>query len=201
MLKTTEYFPAKGNHENRSRFYFDTFPNINYKEWYAFDREGIHFIVLDSSSDLQPGSPQYTWLLKVLKRKNREVKFKIVIFHHPIFTLGGGNQDEKIIGPILIPLFKKYGVSAVFSGHSHNYQRFLYAGIPYVVTGGGGATLQDFVRDSVYIQSFSKAYHFCLITPGKDVLKVKVFDVNLRLLDEFEILPRSFPLDESPAIQ
>jgi hypothetical protein len=32
-------------------------------------------------------------------------------------------------------------VDAVFSGHNHIYERYLYNGIHYLVTGGGGAHL------------------------------------------------------------
>ena len=37
------------------------------------------------------------------------------------------------------PLFMKYGVDVVFSGHHHAYQRISRNGIMYVVSGGGGA--------------------------------------------------------------
>jgi hypothetical protein len=40
-----------------------------------------------------------------------------------------------------VPLFERHGVRLVLNGHDHNYQRFDTAGITYVITGGGGASL------------------------------------------------------------
>src|SRR5690606_5790505 len=39
------------------------------------------------------------------------------------------------------PLFEKYGVSALFSGHDHVYSRAEHNGVRYFVSGGGGAPL------------------------------------------------------------
>ena len=126
LLKTADYFPSLGNHEKDSPLYFDNFPFLNHKRWYSVEREGIHFIVLDSNFDLRPGSDQNNWLVSDLESIKEDAKFKIVIFHHPIFDVGFHKADVKKLKPILLPLFQKYRVCAVFSGHDHNYQRFEY---------------------------------------------------------------------------
>jgi 3',5'-cyclic AMP phosphodiesterase CpdA len=150
---------------------------------------GIHFTVLDSNSDLRRGSEQYRWLESDLSKAGRETRLKVVLLHHPLYSVGSHQEDEKGLRPILIPLFIRYGVSAVFSGHDHNYQRFMQDGIYYIVTGGGGAALYDRTRESPYLNKFSKTYHFCLLSPTEDNLKVSVFDADLNKLDEFDIHP------------
>jgi len=55
LLKTAEYFPALGNHEKESTLYFNNFPSLNGRRWYSVDRQGIHFVILDSNSDMRPG--------------------------------------------------------------------------------------------------------------------------------------------------
>jgi len=188
LLKTAEYFPALGNHENDSPLYFANFPLLRHQRWYAVEREGIHFIVLDSNSSLAPGSKQYKWLESDLKRAQRRVKFKIALFHHPLFGVGQGHgEDEKRLKPILLPLFQKYGVSVVFSGHEHSYQRFSYQGMYFIVTGGGGSRLRDQARASPYLQEFKKAYHFCLLAPGNDFLSIRVIDVDANIIDDFKV--------------
>ena len=188
LLKTAEYFPALGNHEKDSPLYFANFPFLNHKRWYAVEREGIHFIVLDSNSSLVPGSQQYKWLESDLRRVQDRVKFKIALFHHPLFGVGDGHgEDEKRLRPILLPLFQKYGVSVVFSGHEHSYQRFAYQGIYFIVTGGGGGRLRDQARASPYLQKFKKAYHFCLLAPGNDFLRIRVIDVDANIIDDFKV--------------
>ena len=193
LLKTAEYFPALGNHEKESQLYFDNFPLLNHKRWYSVEREGIHFIVLDSNSDLSSGSSQYSWLISDLKNIKRDIKFKIAVFHHPIFDVSLHEADEKNLKTVLLPLFKKYGVCAVFSGHDHNYQRFEYEGIYFIVTGGGGADLREQFRESPYLQKFEKAYHFCLLSPGADFLRVRIIGIDSNTIDDFTIPSAKWP--------
>lgn len=187
LLKSTRYFPALGNHENGSPLYFNNFPFLNNRRWYAVEYEGIHFVVLDSNSDLRPGSDQYNWLVSNLESIKGNIKFKIAIFHHPIFDVGSHKSDEKGIGPALLPLFQKHGICAVFSGHDHNYQRFKYNGIYFIVTGGGGSRIYDQTGTSPYLQKFEKTYHFCLISPQNNSLRITVIGIDSRIIDDFTI--------------
>lgn len=187
LLKTAEYFPALGNHEKDSPLYFDNFPFLNHRRWYSVERAGIHFAVLDSNSSLSPGSEQYNWLNSDLNSVKDNIKFKIVLCHHPFFSVGPHIEDEKGIRAVLLPVFEKYKVCAVFSGHNHNYQRFKYGGIDFIVTGGGGSQLTDRDRASPYLKKFFKAYHFCLLSTGNDLLRIRVIDVNLNMIDDFNV--------------
>ena len=187
LLKTADYFPVLGNHEEDSPLYFDNFPFFNHSRWYSVEREGIHFIVLDSDFDLSFGSNQYSWLVSDLESIKGDIKFKVVIFHHPIFDVGLHKADEKNLKPILLPLFQKYGVCAAFSGHDHNYQRFEYEGIYFIVTGGGGAGLYWQLRTSPYLQKFERTYHFCLLSPGTDFLRIRIIGIDSRIIDDFTI--------------
>jgi len=199
LLKTADFFPAFGNHEEESPLAFNNFPFLNHKRWYSVEREGIHFIVLDSNADLRSGSDQYNWLISDLKSVKGEVKFKIAIFHHPIFDVGFHRSDAKRLKPILLPLFKKYGICAVFSGHDHNYQRFEYEGIYFIVTGGGGGNLYwrwRFWRNP-YLQKFVRTHHFCLISPGADFLRIRIIGIDLRTIDDFTI-PSANPPHKEP---
>ena len=200
LLNTAEYYPALGNHENDSPLYFKNFPRIHNQRWYSVEREGIHFIVLDSNFDLQKGSEQYRWLESDLRGVSADTKFKIAIFHHPIFSVGPHLEDEKGLKHILLPLFEEHGVRAVFSGHNHNYQRFKYHGIDFIVTGGGGSHLLDRKRSSPYLKKFVKAYHFCLISAENGYLDVRVIDTGLNVIDGFSILQKSSEDPEEAAL-
>ncbi len=188
LMPVTEYFPALGNHEFDSPLYFEQFPRLNGRRWYSVDREGIHFTILDSNSDLSPGSEQYKWLEKDLSAASGKDAVKALLFHHPLFDVSEKHKaDEKNLRPALMPLIEKYGVSAVFCGHSHDYQRYNYQGVYFVVTGGGGSTLYGRERDDPYLQKFAKAYHFCVLTAGKTAVKVKVIDADSNVIDIFEV--------------
>jgi Calcineurin-like phosphoesterase len=99
------------------------------------------------------GSPQYQWLEKELQSQEfQQAKYKIVMFHHPVHTLGGNivppytdpvakieyapdgtlksvryeypKKDDYIIRD-LMPLLEIAGVQFVFYGHSHLWNRFV----------------------------------------------------------------------------
>jgi len=188
LIKTTEYYPCLGNHEYDSPLYFEQFPFLKGRRWYSVDRAGIHFTILDSNSPLSLDSDQYQWLKWDLGGTREGVRYKIVIFHHPLFNVGERHApDEKNIRYVLLPLFEKYGVDAVFNGHEHNYQRLEYEGIIFIITGGGGAQLSGQARGVPYLKKFKKAYHFCIMTPGNNGIRIRVRDVDQNLIDEFLI--------------
>ena len=191
LLKTTEYFPALGNHEYDSPLYFENFRFLHNRRWYSVNRMGIHFVILDSNSRLDLESEQYKWLESDLAVLGRLTQFTIVIFHHPLFDVGERHKsDEKKLKFILLPLFEYYKISAVFSGHSHDYQRFEYNGIYFIVTGGGGSNLDSQSRTDPYLQKFGLTYHFCLLIPENGFLRVRIIDIGSNRIDDFKIPAR-----------
>lgn len=190
LLSSTNYYPALGNHEMDSPLYFKNFPYLYGARWYSVEEEGIHFVVLDSNSDLRPGSAQHLWLQEDLSGVSEDVRYRIALFHHPLFSSGYHQEDEKNVRDILLPLFQEYGVCAVFSGHDHNYERLEYEGIVFVVTGGGGSALRDQARTSPYSKKFLKEYHFCLLSVIPEGVEVKVIDSNHNEIDRFLVEPK-----------
>jgi len=191
LMNISEYFPALGNHERNSPLYFQNFPQINNQHWYMVKRCGIYFIILDSNSAFIQDSPQYRWLKSQLEKIKSESKFIILIFHHPLFDVGSSHHDdEKNLRPVLLPLIKQYNIKAVFCGHSHNYQRFKYLNTYFIVTGGGGSYLVKQSRNSPYLQKFLATFHFCLLTPQKEALEVKVIDLEGNIIDKFVVYPK-----------
>lgn len=183
LIKTAEFYPALGNHENDSRLFFENFDLPNNERWYSVEVKSIHFIVLDSNSDITKGSEQYQWLETDLQNIGGRTKFVIALFHHPPFSVGPHGGDEKGLRKTIVPLFEKYGVDMVFNGHTHAYERTLYNHTYYIVTGGGGAPLHDKVRTSSHNQVFIKAHHFCRLTVRDTLLTLCVIDVDLNLID------------------
>lgn len=187
LLSSTEYYPALGNHERSSHLYFKNFPVVKGRHWYSVNREGIHFIVLDSNVALKPGSLQYRWLEDDLKEARRQGLFPVAIFHHPLFDVGRHQADEKGQRPYLLPLFNKFGLKLAFSGHDHSYQRFASGGFTQIVTGGGGSHLDHQYREDPALVKFKRAFHFCLLSMEKNACRVRVYDIDGDLIDEFFI--------------
>ena len=187
LRKKAEFYPVMGNHEKNAKIPFLDPKMFEDKTWYSLERCGMHFIVLDSNCDLSVDSTQYIWLETELKRMREDKKPIIVLMHNPIFSVGKFANAGSNLKDSLAPLFEKYRVTAVFSGHDHNYQRFLYRRIYYIVTGGGGAPLHWRSAKSRFNQKFIEAHHFCTVSIIKNRLAIGVYDIDSKLIDRFEI--------------
>ncbi len=145
LLGNTVLYPSPGNHERQAPQYFDFFAARSH---YSFNWGGVHVAVLNSDIGAVPKerreefwTEQKRWLDDDLASAAK-ADFRFVVLHHPPFSaMGRRGPNEQ--SRELIPTFEKRGVSIVFAGHDHNYQRHVKDGIQYIVTGGGGAPLYD----------------------------------------------------------
>jgi hypothetical protein len=150
-LRDNVYFPALGNHDRQGqgrtadtyRSYFSVPENGGETErYYAFTYASARFIVLDSNEYSFALTDQTAWLEHELAaaREDQAIKHIFVVMHHPPFSISlhGGNVDLR---ERWTPLFEKYNVTCVFSGHDHVYERAEHNALRYFVTGGGGAPL------------------------------------------------------------
>jgi len=107
---------------------------------YYLDIQGVRMISLNSNEKLQE---QAAWLDKVLAENSS--RWVLVTFHHPIFSTKG-NRDNPELRELLQPIFDKYGVDMVLTGHDHAYGR------TNVVT---GTNVQAGKAGTVYVVSVS----------------------------------------------
>lgn len=183
---TSNFFVAAGNHEKESQLYYDNFNLPGNEKWYSWDKGEAHFIVLNTNLDISSDSEQYQWLENDLNLASSK-KFKIVITHHPFLSVGQHEEENNNFSVELNNFLLRKGVSAVFSGHEHNYERFIYHDINYVITGGGGALLHDKFSDSEYLQKFAKVNNYCLLLIKENEITTKVFDIDGKEIDTFII--------------
>lgn len=187
LREKSSFYPALGNHEYNSIYYFDNFDLPNNERWYSVIVAGVKFIVLDSNFDLKPGSVQYDWLENQLQDIDDNIRFVSVVFHHPPFTTGKYNEYCEYLQKNLVPLIEQYGVDIVFNGDSHSYERLFHNGTYYVITAGGGAALYYQTRTSPYSQVFIKTHNFCVLDIDGEQISVKALDLNSNVIDEFII--------------
>ena len=129
-----KFYASIGNHDD---------PDIerNYKpynmdgnRYYTFTKGDVQFFALDSNY-MDP--KQLSWLEDKLKGSTS--KWKIAYFHHPLFTSAKYHGPDVDLRQQLMPLFTKYGVNAVFSGHEHVYERIKpQSGIYFFLEGSSG---------------------------------------------------------------
>lgn len=96
----------------------DAFQKANF----SFDYGQAHWTVLDSNSYTDWTTPEFRNWLKADLAAARQAKWKIVAFHHPPFNSSKAHFNEQRMR-VIADLLEEGGVSVVFSGHVHNYQR------------------------------------------------------------------------------
>ncbi|CAN8279040.1 unnamed protein product [Cochlearia groenlandica] len=96
--------------------------------YYSFNVFGVHIIMLGSYADFEPGSAQYQWLQKDLKKVNRKTTpWLMAVIHAPWYNSNKAHQGEKEsvnMKQSMETLLYKARVDVVFAGHVHAYERF-----------------------------------------------------------------------------
>src|SRR6266849_4119466 len=134
-----KFYAALGNHDN---------PNVR-------------FFVLDSNY-MDP--KQLAWLETQLRNASTG-DWKICYFHHPLYSSGKTHGSSTELRLVLEPLFTKYGVDVVFSGHDHVYERVQpQKGIYYFTEGSSGQLRNgDLAKTSMTLRGFDTDLTFMLI--------------------------------------
>jgi Calcineurin-like phosphoesterase len=130
-----KFYASLGNHDARQQSLYEPF-NMGGKTYYSFKapKEDVRFFALESSY-LEPA--QVSWIEKELAGAGE--KWKIAYMHHPLYSSGGRHGSDVTKRKVLEPLFIKYGVSVVFAGHDHIYERLKpQNGIAHFVVGSSG---------------------------------------------------------------
>lgn len=85
------------------------------------------------NTDLAPNG----WLETFLKSPvSKQAKFRFIFIHCAPFYERWQTAEQEIVKTNIPLLSKKYGVTAVFSGHMHGYERGVLDGVQYITQGG-----------------------------------------------------------------
>jgi hypothetical protein len=140
-----EFYAALGNHDDPGRqILYDDF-NMDGKTYYSFKpRNDVHFFALNSNYMDQR---QQDWFEKEISSSNSP--WKIVFFHHPLYSTGRKHGPDIELRTVLEPLLVKHGVDVVFTGHEHFYERITPEnGIYYFIVGSSGKLRKGNIRTS-----------------------------------------------------
>jgi hypothetical protein len=174
------FYASLGNHDRTSNDMYGPF-NMGGTRYYTYARLNVRFFVLDSNY-LDPA--QLAWLETALK--DAKEPWKIAYFHHPLYSDGGRHGSEVDLRVRLEPLFLKYGVKVVYSGHDHIYERIKpQKGIAYFVSGAGGELRQgDLKRSALTAAGFDQDRSFMLNEIAGDDLFFQVVSRTGQTVDQ-----------------
>lgn len=206
-------YPCIGNHEGDEAAFtksFDFLPDNGPKGYgktaYYFDHLNTRFICLNSNRKSGSGyivdKEQQQWLEDVLKSNTQVHTF--VFLHVPAYPTGAHYGDSLDAVPEardeLWSIFDRYNVTAVFSGHEHNYSRRLVDGtfsgsgftfnnnIFQIISGGAGAPLSSSSKDTRNVEKGPLAvYHYIIAEVINTSVIFNVFDSNNSIIDSFKI--------------
>jgi predicted phosphodiesterase len=201
--QTTPVIFARGNHdgEHALAYAYSSLPGN--EAWFAFDYGNTRFIFLDSETDTASSPEQYQWLQAELARpETQRAAFRVACFHRPPFVNlwnGGGYIGEPFVRTDWVPLLAQGNVDLAISGHAHNYNRGKTNGVTFVISGGGGGTLdvERVANWGLFSVEYSR-YHYGLMEINGGSLLWQAFDNNNQLLDLLTLKSRNPELTTLP---
>jgi predicted phosphodiesterase len=181
-----KFYASLGNHDDPDdeRLYKPF--NMGGERYYAFRKGEVAFFALDSNY-MDP--KQLSWLEQNLK--DSQGTWKICFFHHPLYNDGRHHGADADLRTQVLPLFQRYGVNAVFSGHEHVYQRIKPENnIYYFVLGNSGKLMtHDFGAPRERVKGFDTDQSFMLVEISADKLYFQTIARNGETIDSGE-MPR-----------
>ncbi|MDQ4080798.1 MAG: metallophosphoesterase, partial [Gemmatimonadota bacterium] len=180
-----KFYAALGNHDDPNQRYYKPF-NLDGQRYRTFKEGHVRFYILDSNY-LDP--EQVTWLEKELDASDSE--WKIAYFHHPLYTTARRGPEVEL-REILEPLFVKYGVDVVFTGHEHIYERFKpQQGIHHLLVGGAAKLRRgDTRRGPLTAAAFDRDRSFMIAEILDDKMFFQVVSRTGTVVDEGIITTR-----------
>ena len=160
-----KFYASLGNHDQSLQVNYENF-NMNGKEYYRFKKGNVAFYALNSN---YMDKKQVEWLESELSKDTSE--WKVCFFHHPPYSSAKAHGSDPQLREVVEPIFIKYGVNVVLTGHDHVYERIKpQKGIYYFVSGGGGKLRTGDVNDAspLTANSYDRDLHFMLFEVAGD---------------------------------
>jgi hypothetical protein len=209
LIVSAAFYPVVGNHDwddYQAVPMFDNFvlprngPAGTIPErHYWFDVGDVRFVAFDSDAlneslrdDVAP------WLDEVLT--GADGRWKVVFFHHAVFTHSKHTPNRKVL-ELIVPLLDKHQVDLVCVGHNHLYERTHpirdgqiapdgTSGTVYLTTGAGGGSLYARGENppAYMAVQVDLKYSFTLVDVSPERLAVQQIGMQDAVLDSFEIV-------------
>lgn len=165
---------------------------------YYFDYQNARFIMINSYDLLRGNSEKkniyMNWLESLFK--NNSQSWTVVVHHIPLYPITKRREKSESWYNLLKPLYDKYGVDLVLSGHDHGYARGgielegkeqkIIKGPVYVIS-VAGPHMYEVANRTWYDRIISNTQLFQHIQILGNQLQFNTFDATGNLLDDFII--------------
>jgi Calcineurin-like phosphoesterase/IPT/TIG domain len=210
LMSRMPFFATPGNHEyltNSAAPFLAVHaapacgvPAQDLGRYYSFDWGDAHFVSIDSNLlSLDAGARMLTWLDADLAATKKY--WRVAFVHHPPYPTGAHLGDPLcvLVQQKVNPIVERHGVQLVLAGHEHGYERTfpLIGGqkadpsrpsTTYVITGGGGASLETVGSLPQCVLSVS-THNYLRVDVKDAALTVKAMGLSGAVLDSFTLNP------------
>jgi predicted MPP superfamily phosphohydrolase len=174
------FYASLGNHDNPANARYAGF-HMSGARYYTYARNNVRFLALDSNL-MDPA--QLAWIDDTLKQSKDD--WKICYFHHPIYSNSGRHGSNVQLRVALEPLFVKYGVNVVFTGHEHFYERIKpQKGVQYFVEGSSAKLRKGDInrRTGLTALGYDSGNTFMLVGIAGDELYFQTINAQAQTID------------------
>ena len=194
------FYVALGNHDYQQSTAAEIQYGQQHTRWVMPDRyytrvilhnnkSLIRLVVLDTSPFVQTYRQNQAAYPDISQDTDRQLRWadsvlaaatepwKIVVGHHPLYSVGADHGGQPEVLNQLGPLLKKYGVQLYLCGHSHTLQHLPRVGpTDFVVSGTGGAPLGSLAADSARATYARAVGGFAIVSVNADSLRMSFVD-------------------------
>ncbi|MDT3402150.1 purple acid phosphatase family protein [Mucilaginibacter terrae] len=190
-----DWFPVLGNHDYAA----DPDAQIRYskvsRRWnmpsryyskevsLGSDKGKALFVMIDTQPiiyDIKDQHPekQLAWINKTLSEAGTDVKWKIVVGHHPYHTAGPRiqNYDTVTIRKALTKVFDDHKVDIYLAGHDHSLQHLKPTGVTHQFISGAGSELTPVTPDAPYSKFLASENGFMYFSVSDEKIVVKAIN-------------------------
>jgi tartrate-resistant acid phosphatase type 5 len=201
-----DWYPVLGNHDYGSEPEAQVryskvsrrwnMPALYYAKEFSLGKAGDKVLMLMIDTDpmlhdnkKQEVEKQMIWINNTLKNASADVKWKIVVGHHPYYTVGPRikNYDTLTVRAKLAQVFEAHKVDVYLSGHDHSLQHLKPEGFTHQFISGAGSELTGVSTDIPYSRFQASDHGFMYFAINKNKLNVKAINAAGTVLYQTEL--------------
>jgi hypothetical protein len=149
------------------------------------------FVMIDTDPFLFEHKKDYVekqmeWINHTLANASADVKWKIVVGHHPYYTVGPRitNYDTLTMRKAMTDVFEKHKVDVYLSGHDHSLQHLKPAGYTHQFISGAGSELTHVTAGVDYSKFQASEHGFMYFSVDPNRFHASVINVDGTVLYE-----------------
>jgi hypothetical protein len=157
-------------------------------------KDKVLFVMMDTDPFLHEAKAEYVetqlkWLNETLEKASADVKWKIVVGHHPFYTVGPriNNYDTLTMRKALPKIFEDHKIDVYLSGHEHSLQHLKPEGFTHQFISGAGSELTKVTEGIPYSRFQASEHGFMYFSIDSNRLNVKAVNYAGKVLYETEL--------------